>query len=89
MLIALIIFISLFVAALCIIAWLIFMIRQARAERDEYQWRHQEYINKMSPVINYLADHHWEGEDVTNDGLRTTFRMLGMNYNEWIEDISQ
>jgi hypothetical protein len=89
MFIALLICISLIVAELCLIVWLLFILRQAKAERDEYQWQYQEYMNKMSPVIHYLADHHWAGEEVTHDGLRTTFRMLGMDYDEWIEDLPQ
>jgi hypothetical protein len=89
MLIALIITSLLLIGSIAVSIWLGRQVRQARAERDKHYLEHQIYRKQMRPVIRYLARRHQEGRDITDDGLRTTFAMLHIDYEQWIEDVSQ
>ena len=89
MLTALIVMIIVLVGVIVISIKQTLELRQVKNELANCYWQYQMYIEKMNPLIRYLLRRHQEGGRITDDGLRTTFHMLEIDYNAWIDDVSK
>lgn len=88
MLIALIIMIIVLVGVIAFSIRQTLQLWQVKNELANCYWQYQMYIDKINPLIRYLSRRHQEGGRITDDGLRTTFHMLEIDYNAWIDDVS-